>query len=134
MIEVTEYEIATGKITAVLQASAIEYINANQKTGHAYVSGSISGDDFYFLNGEKTARPTMALVCNPTSIQANGADVVTVAGLPTGLSEVRVMGAVVDTWTEDNSSFELTTNVVGQFVVEVDHWPYKVERVTFNAT
>ena len=134
MIEVTQFEIATGKITGMFQSSAIEYIQANAREGYSFVDGSYSPDDYYFVASVLTERPDMAIVIAPASIKANNTDTVTVSGLPNGDTEIRLFGPVMDSWTESGTSFELTTNMAGMFLIEIDHWPYKKKQVSFNAT
>lgn len=134
MIEFTEYEKSTGKITAVLQASSIEYIEANHREGYSYISGSFNADDFYVVDNQIVSKPEYLLSIYPSSIKSNSSDVVNVSGLPSSEYTVRLFGPVMDSWQASESSFQLTTNMSGQFMVEIDCWPYKIQRGTFNAS
>lgn len=133
MIEFTEYESSTGKITAVLQASAFEYIEANHREGYSYISGSFNANDFYVVDNQIVSRPEYSLSISPSSIKSNNSDVVTISGIPSGEYSVRLFGPVMDSWQGAESSFQLTTNMAGQFNIEIDCWPYKIQRGTFNA-
>jgi hypothetical protein len=134
MIEVTEYELSTGKLIGVIQASSIDYIEANQREGYAYVSGAFNTDDFYIVDNQIVSRPEYSLSISPSSIRSNNSDVVNVSGLPSSEYTVRLFGPVMDSWQSSESSFQLTTNMAGQFMVEIDCWPYKIQRGTFNAS
>lgn len=134
MITSTQYEIQSGKITGTFTATSTEYILANQKDGYAFIDGDFPSDEYYVINQNIQPRPDFDLILSKQIIVADGQDSIQVTGLPTGSSNIRVIGPVPSTWDEDDEGFALSANMVGMYSIEVDHWPYKTAQALFHAT
>ena len=89
--------------------------------------------DIYIKNETLTERPSFSPTISPTSIPADGVSIVTILGFPAD-SILTISGPISETWTETETSTELTVNLPGTYKVRIENWPHQDAEVTFNAT
>lgn len=133
MIEVTEYEISTGRILLVRGFPDQETLNLNLVDGHNFIEGYFNGGEMYFVDDQPVSRPTFTPIATKTLIEANGTDVLTITDLPTGECEIHLWGPASDSWAQDGD-IKLTVNMPGAYTIRISQWPYQDAEVTFNAT
>jgi hypothetical protein len=130
----SEYDPSSGKIIRSISGNTTELLEANRREGFNYSLGLHDGRYFYVKDGELTSRPEMNAVADKPSINADGLDVLTISGLPTGKSDVSLVGPIRDQWSETKRKIELTVNMAGTYRLFISQWPYQDTEVTFNAT
>jgi hypothetical protein len=134
MISLTEYIPATGKITRIMSATFLESLELNKREGYAYFEGEAYSRTQYISGGEIVDRPVFVPVADKQTISADGVDVITITGLPTGSTDIKLVGPVFDQWTDTEYTVELTVNMQGSYTISFEHWPYQDAEVTFNAS
>lgn len=87
----------------------------------------------YVQAGEIVPRPTISPVVASSSIPADGSTAFTVSGIPAP-SDVRLFGMIADQWQEPSDTVSLTTNLVGEYKLWIEAFPYRRIEVNFNAT
>jgi hypothetical protein len=92
-----------------------------------------SRKDIYVKDGAIAERPTFTTTISPGSITADGVSMVTISGFPAD-STLTISGPINETWTETETTTELTVNLPGSYKVRIENWPYQDAEVTFNAT
>lgn len=133
MIE-TEYKLDTGEICMTFSFQDEESSLLNHREGYGYISGTFYGDSYYVKDGVATERPIMSVSADKSSINADGLDALTISGLPTGNSDISLIGPINDKWSEAERKIQITVNVAGTYRVFISQWPYQYAGVTFNAT
>jgi hypothetical protein len=81
----TKYETATGRVLAIFQApDGLE--DSQLEDGEAWIewNDGHSIDLTYVIDGAAISRPAMNVVADKLEVVADGADVVTVTGIPIG--------------------------------------------------
>ena len=133
MIEVTEYNAATGRIGLYWGFANQEMFDLNKKEGLDYIDGRYNGAEQYVVNSEIQPRPTFTPTADKTTIKADGVDVITISGLPSAMNEFRLDGPAYDAW-EQMGDVQLTVNLPGTYTLRISQWPYQDAEVTFNAS
>lgn len=85
------------------------------------------------VSGSVAKRPLFTLSQNKNEIVADGIDTITISGVVAGAT-ISVCGPASDEWVTEATSFDLTVNVPGNYVVQIFKWPYVNDQVTFNAS
>jgi len=130
------YNPDTGKIDFAIGGQPMELALAtNVPLGmSALESDEVSSIDRYYIKDETlTERPSFSPTISPTSIPADGVSIVTILGFPAD-SILTISGPISETWTETETSTELTVNLPGKYKVRIENWPHQDAEVTFNAT
>ena len=126
----------TGKIDFAIGGQPMELALAtNVPLGmSALESDEVSPlDRYYVKDGAIAERPTFTPTITPTSTPADGASVVTISGFPVE-STLTISGPINESWTETQTSTELTVNLPGLYKVRIENWPHQDAEVTFHAT
>ncbi len=77
--------------------------------------------DMYVVNGEVVPRPEFPGTLDKTTIVANGTDTATLSGLPVPC----VVRLDIQTFTVEDGSLEITSDMVATYNINVEHWPFK---------
>jgi hypothetical protein len=132
MIEVTEYKIASGEFGLFWGFADEETFQLNKKDGYGYLAGRYNSKTQYVNQGFVVNRPAFTLSADKQSIAADGQDVITISGLPEGVCQVMLWGAVVDSW-EQEGDIQLTANIPGAYQLRISQWPYQDQEISFDA-
>lgn len=98
-----------------------------------YVAETSVSETQYVASGRIKQRPIFKSKADKPSIKADGIDVLTVSTVVSG-TEVSLSGPVTDLWIEKNTSFSLTVNVPGNYLIQLRKWPYINMSINFDAT
>lgn len=100
-------------------------------------AGDIDGSTHYIdVSGGRAAthalreRPRMALTLDKTTILSDGVDRATIVGLPVGAT-VRLRSLIQ---TVDDGMIEITSDIDGEFQIEIEAFPSAQETLTVIAT
>lgn len=133
MIRASEYLKENGKIVMNSTFDSIEVMNLNKSDTRDFVDGHHDGSKVYVNSGVPTPRPIFTLTADKKTIKANGQEHITINGLPEGICQAMIWGAVYDAW-EQEGDIQLTVNMPGSYTLRISQWPYQDSEVTFDAT
>lgn len=120
MITYTRYASRTGRIldVVVIPDDAYDYNST------LLYDGIVDGETHYIVDGEPIPRPAQATAIDKTEVMADGADVVTITGIPSGAT-LSVSGPVtVSPQQVDDGAAELAFDVPGDYTVRVECFPW----------
>ena len=123
----------TGRIESVYSG---KFPNVQISGGLAFLDAStIEGDDttHYVTGGVITERPENTATIDKTEIDADGVDSVTISNIPNN-SEATIKGPdYLNTFTVNDNQIIFTTEVIGEYSIEIDSFPEKNVRFDFAA-
>ena len=125
----TEYEKASGKITARHKASASLLSGLVETSTVGVLEGDYDPETQYIISGVATTRPTMSLTQDKTEISANATEIATISGVPSG-AKIRCGDSIE---TADGSDVEFTTDTVAEHTLTFSLFPYLDAEVVINA-
>ncbi|MGD9171155.1 MAG: hypothetical protein PVI97_13990 [Candidatus Thiodiazotropha sp.] len=99
--------------------------------GETAAIGKANDSTQYVLDGIVTDKPEMPVTIDKADVSADGEDIVTISGVPTGaLCRVGSLAEV----SVDDGSVVLNFDEPGDYVVTLSLFPYLDYRVTISAT
>ena len=126
MIRVSEYLTENGRIVMNYTFDSIEVMNLNKRDGRDFVDGHHDGSKVYVDSEAPTPRPAFTPTADKESIKADGVEVITITGLPEGICQIMIYGAVYDVW-EQEGDIELTVNMPGKYTLRISQWNKRIE-------
>lgn len=100
----------------------------------SFIDGTYDYNQKYFLNNSPTDRPIMTISLNKASILADGIDTLTISSIPEG-AILRIKGETFFVEEIVSGGIEtFLTNSTGNYIIEVEKFPYITFKGTFNAT
>lgn len=134
----TEFNPNTGEIGQQWASSDPEFFILNTNEDREFLDGEYKRETHYVDISldpiEVKARPSFTATADKTSITADGADVLTVSGLPEGNTRVAISGPITTSWIEDRNQITLTVNIPGSYQIRFTQFPYLPSSVDFDAT
>lgn len=131
MSEYTAYNTSTGKILATgMCADGLEGLQYTGANSAVLIGTSGNYLTQYVSAGALTARPIISASIDKENIQADGFDVVTIIGIPTGWT-YEISNGVTGTTVGGNIEFAALEQ--GTFIVRFTNWPYQDIEFTINA-
>lgn len=125
----TRYHPFTGAVLSNFDATAEE---ASYNT--PVVEGRYDWRTHYLPEGIPTPRPSMPLVYDSLTIEADGLSQLSIGGVPEGTT-VRLYGPMsMEGITEDISPINFCFAVEGKYTLILKNFPYLEERLEINAT
>jgi hypothetical protein len=100
----------------------------------SYITGHHFYETSYIQNGEAISRPTMSIFLDKPSILADGVDILTISGIPVNANIKIRKDATLLQDTVINGIETFLTNDPGEYILEVECFPYVTFKGTFNAT
>lgn len=133
MNNVTYYDPATGLIIGWHTTGALDALDAAY-SNYERIDGLYDGREYRIDLESLTAvpRPALSVSADKASITADGADVLTVTGVPAG-AKVTVWGPAPAEFTTNGGPLELTAGAEGLYRIRVDLWPYRTWEHQFHA-
>lgn len=128
----TLYDQSTGSIVATVRCEA-SFIDQQLRPGQGYVAGAFKHADHYVVAGDAVPRPENPATLDVPTIAADGVDVATVSGIPTG-TLATIDGPTIAAIPVDDGSLELTADVPGTYTVRLESFPEKVKEFTVAAS
>jgi hypothetical protein len=133
----TEYNPKTGEIGFEWNCSNGSLFELNTNESRSFIDGVLNRDTQYLdITAdpiEVRARPTFSATPDKTEISADGVEVMTISGLPKGVTKITIFGPVALSYEETRQKATISTNVAGAYRVRCSQWPYIDAEVTFNA-
>jgi hypothetical protein len=142
-MKLVRYQPSTGRILKYLQTDQW------QNTPPSWTDGSEAGKDIatlevtddifvdiasvYVTEGKVTPRPVFTPVVPNSTIPADGTTEFEITGIPAPC-DVSLFGTATDQWQETSGTVTLTTNIIGEYKVYIEAFPYQRTEVKFNAT
>lgn len=133
MIMVTECKKTDGRFGLILGFPDEATLQLNRRDDIDFIDGEIDQSLFYMKKGVLTERPLMAALSDKSSIKADGLDVLTVSNLPKGVTTLRLVGPLCDSWDEKSNQADFTVNVPGRYQLVISQFPFKDMELEFNA-
>lgn len=132
------YITATGQVTGNYTGYTVEQLESVVPVGTSVYDTDVryKGSDYYIVAGVLTARPTLSLTWNKTSILNNGTDAAVVAsGIPNP-SIVEIETPIGVQYTEPvtitDGSLSFTAQQEGSYTIYIDSFPYKLYSQTIT--
>lgn len=114
----TAYELATGRVRSVQELPECTADPGPPPAGHAYHAGAYAEGEFYFVEGEPTARPVSGV-----SLEQNGA-LVTLLGVKAGARIVLLGGGRVEAIEPaEDGPVAFTFPAAGAYHIHVEQFP-----------
>lgn len=134
----SEIDPKTGEIRHLWQSSDDAIFELNKNEDRDFIDGEYDGKKKYYdLSASPPVvkdRPVFTPVQDKQTIKADGVDVLTVTGLPSGETKCKVVGPIMLTYSENSKKATITTNVAGAYRLRFLHWPYQDADVEFYAS
>lgn len=134
----TEYNPKTGEIGFEWNCSNGSLFDLNTNEDREFIDGALNKDTQYLDITvdpiEVKARPTFSATPDKTELRADGADTLTITGLPEGETKVSIFGPISTSWIEVRDEIAITVNIPGDYKVRFSQFPYIDNVVEFNAT
>lgn len=134
----SEIDPATGEIRHVWQSPDDSIFAMNKNADRDFIDGEFDGKiKYYDLSASPPVvkdRPVFTPVQDKKIIKADGADVLTVTGLPSGETKCKVVGPIMLTYSENSTKATITTNVAGAYRLRFLHFPYQDADIEFDAS
>ena len=133
MIMVTECRKTDGRLGLILGFPDEATLQLNRRDDIDFIEGEIDQSLFFMKKGVLTERPSMAALADKSSIKADGVDVLIVSNLPKGVTTLRLVGPLCDSWDETGKETDFTVNVPGRYRLVISQFPFKDMELQFNA-
>jgi hypothetical protein len=122
------YNISTGEILSTISCDSSQ-IEAQLKTGLAYLEGDKDNALYYVVDGIYTPKGLSNISVNKFSIMANGLDYCEITGIKIG-SVVRV-GSFSGIC--EDGLFSFSSDAIGSYVISISHPSMLLKEVSINA-